>query len=194
MSQKDKFLSTYVKMLEKQREITEKFQVEFDKIELAKSKLAKHLVEEEFEEVPDIICEDASYVAWQIGVQNDAYAIRLYRVLRDKVSGNNRGAKDFEAEQNLFKEKIGGWLLNALNKSGANSVNCGEAGKAYKKLKIRANAVDWDAFLRWAAENEAADAVQKRINSSFIKKYEEEHGELPPYVDVFKEFDVVVTK
>jgi len=187
-------LDTYVKMLEKRRELTETFNAAIDKIQADQNKMQAPLSKCEFEEVPDIICEDDPYTAWKIGRQNDAYAIRLYRVLRDAVAGNNRRAKDSEAKNNLFKDKIGNWLLDALNKSGAKSVNCGEAGKAYKKMKVRANPVDWDAFINWAAKNEAGDAIQKRVNASFVTKYEEENGELPPFIDVFKEYNIVVTK
>jgi len=194
MAKPEKMLETYVKMLKKKRELTETFNASVDKIEVDQNKLMVALGSCEFEEVPDIICEDDPYTAWKIGHQNDAYAIRLYRVLRDTVTKNNRRAKDSEAKNNLFKEKIGNWLLDALNKSGAKSVNCGDAGKAYKKMKVRANPVDWDAFIKWAAENEAADSVQKRVNASFVTKYEEENGELPPFIDVFKEYDIVVTK
>lgn len=195
MAGKEKLLSTYTKMLEKRRKVTETYEAEIAKIDKARDVVATAMVGAgEYEEIPDIICEDAPEIAWVIGTQNDAYAIRLYRVVRDTVQSGNRKAKDFEALQNLHKEKIGGWLLAALNKSGAQSVNCGEAGKAYKKLKIRANPADWDAFLKWAAENEAADAIQKRVNASFVTKYEEENDEPPPFLDIFKEYDIVVTK
>ena len=195
MSEKSKLISTYVKMLTKKRELKEAYEAKIKKIDESRAVVAKAMLEAgEYEEIPDIICEDDPDTAWKIGIQNNAYAIHLYRIIRDCVQAYNRRAKDHEALQNLYKEKIGNWILNELNKSGAKSVNCGEAGKAYKKLKVRANAADWDAFLKWAAENDAGDAIQKRINSSFITKYEEENDELPPFIDVFKEFDIVVTK
>lgn len=195
MAEKDKLLSTYTKMLEKRRKVTKAYEAEIAKIDKARSVVSTAMVEAgEYEEVPEIVCEDAPEVAWGIGIQNDAYAIKLYRIFRDSVESGNRKAKDFAALQNLHKEKIGGWLLAALNKSGATSVNCGAAGKAYRKLKVRANPADWDAFLKWAAENEAADAIQKRVNTSFVTKYEEENDEPPPFLDIFKEYDVVVTK
>lgn len=195
MSEKDKLLSTYVKMLTKKRELLEKYNSEIEKITKSQEVVAKAMKQAgEYEEVPEIVCEDDPHTAWVIGHQNDAYAIKLYRIIRDDVTSNNRKAKDHEALRNTHKEGIGSWLLNALNKSGAKSVNCGEAGKAYKKLKVQAHAADWDAYVKWAVENEAADSIQKRINSSFITKYEEDNDELPPFVDVFKEYDIVVTK
>ena len=195
MSKSDQALTTLVKMLEKKRQLKAEYKAAIKKIEEEQTKVSAHLAETcEFEEIPDIVCEDAPYTAWQIGKQNDAFAIRLYRTIRDKVSASNREAKDFESISNEEKTRIGGWLLDALNKSGAKSINCGEAGTAYRQLKVTANPVDWDSFLEWAAENGAGDAIQKRVNSSFVKKYEEETGTTPPFLNVFKEFEIIVRK
>lgn len=195
MSKSDQALNTLVKMLEKKRELKAEYDAAIKKIDEEQSKVSEHLIETcEFEEVPDIICEDDPYTAWNIGKQNDAFAIRLYRIIRDKVTANNRQAKDFEAFYNEYKTRIGGWLLDALNKSGAKSINCGEVGTAYRQQKVTASPADWDSFLVWAAENEAGDAIQKRVNSSFVKKYEEETGETPPFLNVFKEYEIVVRK
>jgi predicted metalloendopeptidase len=195
MTKSEKLLATYVKMLEKEHELRDIYKQQTDKISSERALIAKHLVDSgEVFEVPEIICSDSPYLAWQLGEKNDAYAIRLYRVLRDAVSANNRVAADYEAEQNLFKDKIGNWLLAALNKSGAKSVNCGESGKAYKRMKVRVSAADWEGFVSWAVANDAQDAIQKRVNASFVTKYEEENEELPPFLNVSKEYEVVVTK
>ncbi len=195
MASQEKMLSIYVKMLTKERELTEKFKEQMEAIRVDRGRAATMLIKSGVvEEVPEIICSDDPWVAWQIGERNDAYAIGLYRVLRDSVAAGNRCAKDAEAESKMFMEKIGGWLLNSLNKSGHKSVNCGAAGKAYKQTKTRVNATDWTKFIKWAADNGAEDAVQKRVNASFVNSYEEENDELPPFIDVFRELEVRVTK
>jgi len=193
---KSKYLTAYEKMLAKERELREKLEIDLEAIANDKAKVEKVILKlKEVEEVPDIICEDEPYVAWQMGVKNDAFAIRIYRIIRDQmVTKSNRKAKDFEALWNTHKETIGNWLLNALNKSGAKSVNCGEIGKAHKKRKVRAKSEDWEKMLAWAVENNAEDIVEKRVSSTFVTKYEGENDELPPFVSVFKEDQIVVTK
>ncbi len=195
MASQEKLLGVYVKMLTKERALSLEFKEKMEAIVTDRAKVATLLIKSgEVDQVPEIICADDPWVAWQIGLKNDAYAIELYRNLRDDVTKGNRSAKDSEAESKMFMEKIGNWLLDSLNKSGHKSVNCGEVGKAYKKMKTRANATDWTKYIQWAAENGAEDSVQKRLNANFINNYEAENDELPPFVDVFRELEVVVTK
>lgn len=210
-TKQSKAIAAYAKILETEQALQESYDAKIKALSDDRAKLSAYLVgTAEVDEVPEVIRERDPYLAWQIGEKNDAVAIEAYRRLRDMVQEGNRKAKDFETEHNGFKDKIGEWLLAQLNASGANSVNCGTSGKAYKKLKVHASAADWDAFVRWAAENEAFDAVQKRINSSFVSKYWDEKveedkakaaeekrepvGEYPPFLNVHKEYEVVVTK
>ena len=192
---KSKYVIVYEKMLAKERELREQLEADLRAIAKDKEKVEKAILKlKETAEVPEIICEEEPYIAWQMGVKNNAFAIKLYRIIRDKVTKFNRTAKDHEALQNTYKENIGNWLLQSLNKAGEKSVNCGDAGKAYKKRKVRAKAEDWAKMLSWAVDHEAEDIVEKRVNAGFVTKYEEEHGELPPFVSVFKEDQIVVTK
>jgi hypothetical protein len=208
-----KALNAYTKILEAEQALRESYEPKMAALKADRDKLAKYLIDNAGEEViapSEAIFEADPHLWWLLGEKNDATAIEAYRKLRDMVQESNRKAKDFEEFHNEQKLKIGNWLLAQLNASGANSVNCGESGKAYKKLKVQASAADWDAFVKWAAEHQAFDAVQKRINSSFVQKYYEEKmeedaakaeeegrdavGEYPPFLNVHKEYEVVVTK
>ena len=195
MSKFNKALETYSKILAKKLELIENHKLAITKLSEDQKKVESFLVgNPEISEVPEIIRENEPFLAWTLGEKNDAIAISIYRNLRDKVQELNRIAKDFESEHNEQKEKVGNWILARLNESKAQSINCGVYGKAYKKLKIQASAADWGGFLKWAAEHNAEDAIQKRIVGSFVTNYEEENGELPPFLNVHKEYEVVVTK
>jgi hypothetical protein len=190
-----KAITAASRILEKKRALLEACEEEIKKLDGDLEKVAAYLVTTaEVSDVPQVIKEDMPFLAWQLMEKNDALAIEIYRTLRETVQESNRKAKDFETINNEHKDTVGNWLLKSLNESGANSVNCGVVGKAYKKLKVQASAADWDAFLHWVDEQKAYDAVQKRVNSSFVSKYEEENGELPPFLNVHKEFEVIVTK
>lgn len=206
-----KAIATVEKILSRKVEIVEAFKAEMKKIDEDMGKLSVFLMStSEVSDVPEIVKEMEPFLAWSIMEKNDATSIEAYRNLRDKVQSMNREAKDYETLHNDQKDKIGTWLLEALNKSGANSVNCGVSGKAYKKRAVKASPADWDAFLHWVDEEKAYDAVQKRVNSSFVDKFFEEklkedeakakiegrepHGEYPPFLNVSVEWEVVVTK
>ena len=63
-----------------------------------------------------------------------------------------------------------------------------EHGTMYIKKVSKASCSDWHAYRQWMIENDALDGLEKRVTQSFIKDYEENNqGELPPGITVFKE-------
>lgn len=196
MIQIKKAIDTYAKMLSAEEALQAEFDKQLEALAKKKQVVSEYLMNNasDVEEIHDIIKEKDPILYWKICVKNDASAIEAYRILRDWVTQSNKKAKDFAASIEFDKDKIGAWLLAKLNASGNNSVNCAPYGKAYKKLKTQASAEDWDAFVKWAADNQAFDAIQRRVKTEFVNKYEEDHGELPPYLNVYREWEIIVTK
>lgn len=105
--------------------------------------------------------------------------------------------KAYEAEEAKLKgdlEEITNFMLTCLNDGGMESVKTTE-GTFFRKEKVIPQGADWDAFYKWVAKNDAFDALERRIKSTFITDYMKEHdGALPPGVNVFRQWTVGVRK
>jgi hypothetical protein len=124
--------------------------------------------------------------------------VKVFIKMRDKRSELKRA---FEAEDAAIKakqEKIEAVLLDHLNKNKQDSARTA-AGTFYRQKKTVPSASDWEAFYAWIKENDAFDALERRIKATFITDYMEEHADdpdnnLPPGVSVFTRYDVRVRK
>lgn len=109
----------------------------------------------------------------------------------------NELRKKYEAEDAKLKEaqaKLEGVMLDHLNGHGMESVRT-EAGTFYRQEEITPSASDWNALYDWIKDNDAWDALERRIKKTFIKEYQEAHnGGLPPGISVFREFVVRVRR
>lgn len=181
------------KILNMREELQQKYEESLAKYDKAVNKISQFIVEEG--ETLDVeFDERIPFISFKVMAPTIETAIQAYRQLRDDVTGDNRAAKDNEALNNEHKEMIGNWILGQTNELGVKSFNT-NFGKAYRKKKIRASAADWDGFLKWAAKEGAGDAIQKRVNGSFVNTYNEAHdGQDPPFLNVTREYEIVVTK
>lgn len=106
-------------------------------------------------------------------------------------------AAKFKQEDGALKEKmavIEGHMLKFLQTNGTDSAKT-EAGTFFRQENIQPAAQDWDTFYKWVAENDAFDAITRRINKSFVASYmEENEGATPPGVSVHREYVVRVRK
>lgn len=105
--------------------------------------------------------------------------------------------KAYEAEDDKLKAdlaKIEAVLLNHLNTTNTDAVRT-EAGTFYRQQEIIPSASDWQAFYDWIKENDAFDALERRVKKTFVSEYMEAHeGAIPPGVSVYRTFVVRVRK
>lgn len=98
--------------------------------------------------------------------------------------------KDFDARDGELKaaqEKIEMYLLNYLNENGMASVKT-DNGTFYRQEEIKPSCQDWSAFYAWIKENDAFDALEKRVTKTFVKSYMDDNdGTPPPGVSVYRE-------
>jgi hypothetical protein len=101
-------------------------------------------------------------------------------------------AKIAELDNKL--EMLEGAMLKHLNDHGMESVRT-EAGTFYKQIDVKPSCGDWDSFYKWIAENNAFEALEKRVGKGFITTFMEAHdGRLPPGINVHREAVVRVRK
>lgn len=120
--------------------------------------------------------------------------VKAYIKIRDKRSEIK---KAFEEQDKALKEKlelIEAEMLRQMQESGIESVKTA-AGTFYRQEEITPTGADWDAFFTWVRENDAFDALERRIKKGFIKEYMEAHeGGIPPGVSVYREYVVRVRR
>jgi hypothetical protein len=103
----------------------------------------------------------------------------------------------WEAEEAKFDAdlaRIEGFMLAHLNTHGMESVRT-DGGTFYKQESIKPNIVDDSAFFAWVKENDAFDAMERRVKVGFVKEFAETHeGGLPPGLNVSREWVVRVRR
>ncbi len=99
--------------------------------------------------------------------------------------------KTLKAAQDDIKYKI----LNVCNELKVESLKT-KHGLIMKSLKERFYTQDWDGFHQWIIENNSPQLLEKRISQGVMKEYLEQNPDdgLPPGVNVFREYEVVIRK
>jgi hypothetical protein len=100
-------------------------------------------------------------------------------------------ADEFKEKDGELKDKqevIEAEMLRFMNDSNMDSVKT-PAGTFYRQENLRPSASDWDVFYAWIKDNDAFEALERRVKKDFVKNFMEENkGELPPGVSVYREF------
>ena len=101
-------------------------------------------------------------------------------------------AKDLELKAQL--ETIDSYLLETLQTLGVESVRT-KHGTVYQSVSVKPSCQDWNMFYAWISENQAFDALEKRVKKSFIVDYMSDNRDgLPPGITVMKEYTVTIRR
>ncbi len=101
--------------------------------------------------------------------------------------------KDQMAPFNHRLEVLGAFLLDELNKSGAESIR-GNNGTASKSSRVSVKIDNWDETLPYIIENNLTHLLEKRLAKSGVIEYIEANGEAPPGVSISSELVVQVRR
>lgn len=122
---------------------------------------------------------------------SDDRLVATFLKIRDESAAH---AKAYEAEHKRFTDAqsaIQEELLRRMNERGNDGFKTSH-GAVYRAETVRCSMADEAVVWDWIAKNQAFDAVEKRIKSTFVQDYIKEHGEAPPGVNVFREFSARV--
>jgi hypothetical protein len=131
----------------------------------------------------------------------DAPPLDLERIVRAVIKIDDKRKADkavwakedhrLEAQQDALEAV----LLQALNTAKIDSMNVKGLGYFYRKVDTKPQATDWPIFYAWIKENDAFEALNKRITKTFIETFMDEHGgSPPPGVAVQQEYKVHVVR
>lgn len=114
--------------------------------------------------------------------------------IRNARAGLRHQFEAQDAELAESQRKLNAVMLAHINATGVESVRTA-SGTFYREKKLKPSGSDWDAFYTWIAEENAFDALERRIKAAFIKQYMDDNdGALPPGVSVHHEYEVRVRK
>lgn len=120
--------------------------------------------------------------------------VTAYRNIRDKKQELNRAHDKVIADLDEKLAKLDAVMLAVLNDNKGEGIRT-SAGTFFRVLEVIPSAGDWDAFYDWIKEEDAFDALERRIKRTFITEYMGSHeGALPPGVNVFRRYKVQVRK
>jgi hypothetical protein len=117
-----------------------------------------------------------------------------YIKIRDKRAVLKKEYETADAELKAQLDVLDGHLLQTLQDLGVESART-KYGTVYQSVSIKPSCENWDTFYSWIAEHEAFDALERRVKRSFIVDYMAENkDELPPGINVLKEYTVTVRR
>lgn len=117
-----------------------------------------------------------------------------YLKIRDHRSELKKAFTTQDDDLKGKQEQLEAVMLKHLLASGMESVRT-QTGTFYKKEEIKPSCQDWNAFYKWVADNNAFEALEKRLTKTFIADFMAEHeGACPPGVSVYRENVVIVRR
>jgi hypothetical protein len=119
---------------------------------------------------------------------------RAHINIRDARNKARKEYEEADAELKQAQQKLEAVMLDHLQKNNTESVRT-EVATFYRQEEVTPSASDWNALYDWIKDNDAWDALERRIKKTFVKEFMEMHdGALPPGVSVFREYIVRVRR
>lgn len=119
--------------------------------------------------------------------------VEVYVKIRDKRAELK---KSFEVEDNKLVEKlemIESELLNVCKDNGVESLRT-TSGTAFRTIKERVWAPDWDAFKEFVREHDAVELFESRIHQGNYKEWAEAHPDVSAPVNVDRKYAITVRR
>lgn len=114
--------------------------------------------------------------------------VEAYLNIRDKRAEISREYTSEDDKLKGIQKQLEGAMLSHLNDTGLDSART-PVGTFFRTEELKPSGSDWTAFYEWIKENDAFEALERRIKRDFIKAHMETHdGELPPGVSVHREY------
>jgi hypothetical protein len=125
---------------------------------------------------------------------DNAKMVRAYLKMRDARTALKRQFEEEDGKIRLQMDKLESAMLKHLQETNTDSIRT-DAGMFYRQEELTPTGSDWDVFYGWVKENDAFEALERRIKKTFVKEYMETHsGGIPPGVSVYREYVVRVRR
>lgn len=119
--------------------------------------------------------------------------VAKYIALRDKVDEIKKRQSADLVSYNLVLGTLEGWLLEALNASGVDSMRA-PGGTFYKTSRTSAKVHEWSKTLDYIRENDAWELLEARVSKTAAEAIMADTGLPIPGVDVKREIALNVRR
>jgi len=114
--------------------------------------------------------------------------VATYIKIRDARAAASAEHRQKDAELKEKMDLINNALLAKAHEDGVTGFKVAGVGTTYIDVELQCSGADWGVFYNWMKENDALDMLERRIKSTEIKKYMDEHeGAIPPGVNTFSQ-------
>lgn len=111
--------------------------------------------------------------------QTIAKRIQQYVAIRDRLKQMDEDHDKAKKPLTAALEEINGALQEFLDNSGSDSVKT-KWGTCYKSIRYSASLADSEAFMTYVIANQKYELMDRKANSTAVRAFVEEHGNLPP--------------
>jgi hypothetical protein len=109
--------------------------------------------------------------------------VEQFIAVRDKLKEMDEAHEAKRKPLLAIKEELSGWLLDLLDKMGAENIKTAH-GTVHTTTRSSASLADPQAFMDFVIESERYELLDRRANSTAVKDYIQDHqGNLPPGVN-----------
>jgi hypothetical protein len=120
--------------------------------------------------------------------------VATYIKIRDARAEKRRAFEAEDADLKAKMERIEAFLLQHLESVQATQVGTAH-GTFYRQKDVIPSVDDWGVFYDWVKQNDAFDALERRVKKTFVTQYmEANEGALPPGVSVFSKYVIRVRR
>lgn len=118
-----------------------------------------------------------------------------YVKIRDRRSEIKKAYEEEDDKLKANLETLEAAALAHLNAHGVNSVKT-DFGTIFRQEEVVPSIADDAAFFAWVRENNAFDALHRRVSSAFVKEFMNTHegGLPPPGLNVHRGYKIIVRR
>ena len=119
--------------------------------------------------------------------------VTAYIAIRDKRSEIKTQFEEQDKALEADMEKIENVILEHCKENNIESLKTTH-GTAYKRIRERYWATDWDVFNQYIREHDAIELYEKRIHQGNMKQFLEDNPGATPPINVDRKFTISVRR
>jgi len=109
--------------------------------------------------------------------------VEQYIKVRDAIKAANDAHENAMKPLVELQNMLTGWMQNFMEQAGADNIKTAH-GTCYSSTRYTASLADPEAFMKHIKETGSFDLLDRKANVTAVKDYVQEHGKLPPGVNL----------
>lgn len=109
--------------------------------------------------------------------------VEQYIRVRDAIQEANKKHEEQIKPLVEIQNLLTGWMQNFMEQAGADNIKTAH-GTCYSTTRYTASLADPEAFMNHVISSKSFDLLDRKANVTAVKEYVQEHGSLPPGVNL----------